>query len=265
MIQLDTTVMKKIQIEIMDKVFDFCNNNNLKVYLGFGTLLGAVRHKGYIPWDDDIDLIMNRNDYDWFLNNFNRSNAIYKVRHLQNDEKYLFSFAKVEDSRTIMLENTKHLIDIGINIDIFPIDGVGSKKYKIDFFLTKYIYRLIDIKSITKNKKRGFIKETIRKVLQIAPYSCKKLLIYQNRIMKKHNFSDSQFATIYSMGMAKLCIAPKAYYTEEIELTFESKKYRAPKHFDKILKVRYGDYLSFPPLIDQVTHHSFKAYFKEKA
>ena len=96
--------LKKIQINILDQVADFCNKNDISYWLDCGTLLGAVRHKGYIPWDDDVDIGMFRSDFDRFLNLFNQSNERYKVYNIENNNEFYYPFGKVLDTTTILYE-----------------------------------------------------------------------------------------------------------------------------------------------------------------
>lgn len=102
---IDIDELKQIQFDILVAVHDFCVEHDLKYTLAFGTLLGAVRHKGYIPWDDDIDIAMCRKDYDFFVSHFNGTSDFYKVYDIRTDEDYVYGFAKVADTRTVLVEN----------------------------------------------------------------------------------------------------------------------------------------------------------------
>ena len=99
-----TDEMKHIQLDILKNVAKFCDENRIRYYLGFGTMLGAVRHKGFIPWDDDIDILMPRPDYLRFVKVFNKSNDRYEVKSIEIDEAYWNTFAKVFDLQTYMEE-----------------------------------------------------------------------------------------------------------------------------------------------------------------
>ena len=122
--QIDIEELKKIQLDILIAVDDFCSKNNIKYFLSFGTLLGTIRHRGYIPWDDDIDIIMLRDDYNRFLETFNHS--YYKVNSIQNNPTYFLAFAKVTDERTVMQEEIVYPTEYGVYIDVFVVDGVPS-------------------------------------------------------------------------------------------------------------------------------------------
>ena len=111
--------LRTIQLDILQNVHDFCMKHDIKYTLAYGTLLGAVRHGGYIPWDDDIDIAMLRPDYERFMQEY--KNDIYKFTECRLDKDVHIGFGKVEDTRTIVIEggNTKNL---GVSIDVFPID-----------------------------------------------------------------------------------------------------------------------------------------------
>ena len=116
-----TSEMREIQLKMMDCIHHFCIKNKIKYSLAFGSLLGAVRHKGFIPWDDDIDIMMLRSDYELFVNTFNCYNSNYKVYDYRKDTQYYYAFAKVCDERTLRIESSK-VQGLGVFIDVFPID-----------------------------------------------------------------------------------------------------------------------------------------------
>ena len=116
--------LKTIQLDLLQKTADFCEQNGLRYFLCGGTLLGAIRHKGYIPWDDDIDIAMPRPDYDRFCMTFNQPNSVYRVKSLFTHPNYICAFAKVYDNRTLLKELHYKGIHFGVYIDILPVDGV---------------------------------------------------------------------------------------------------------------------------------------------
>ena len=100
--KIEIDELKKIQLQILDDVVAFCDKEDLTYFLAYGTLIGAIRHNGYIPWDDDIDLVMPRDDYDYFLRHYNESTKRYKVLDYEVDPKYLYPFGKVIDTETLL-------------------------------------------------------------------------------------------------------------------------------------------------------------------
>ena len=125
---ISTEELKRIQLDILLVFHDFCIENGLEYSLFAGTLIGAVRHKGYIPWDDDIDICMTRPNYEKFIHSFNGHFPNYYVAAPELDWNYYAPYANVCDNRTLLLEgkNGHNGQEIGVKIDIFPIDGCTS-------------------------------------------------------------------------------------------------------------------------------------------
>ena len=152
--------LKKTQIEILDVVDTFCRENNINYWLDSGTLLGAIRHGGYIPWDDDIDIGMLRKDYDIFLKKFNEKNERYKVYSIENNKNFPYPFGKVLDTHTILYEPNEQGVKLSVNIDVFIYDNapnddkIINKMYKKrDFYNKIYhftISSLLPLKFVTK-------------------------------------------------------------------------------------------------------------------
>ena len=132
----DVNEMRKIQMDILLFIHQFCIDNGIQYSLAWGTMLGAIRHKGYIPWDDDIDIMMTRPEYDRFCKLFHDERSIYKLYDVHTDKKWIYPFAKISDERTIRVEKNA-LDEIGINIDVFPIDfyagHVVTQEHHISF------------------------------------------------------------------------------------------------------------------------------------
>ncbi|MFR5682857.1 MAG: phosphorylcholine transferase LicD [Clostridia bacterium] len=127
--------IKSIQLDILSQVANYCDRNGLRYFLAYGTLLGAVRHKGYIPWDDDIDIMMPRPDYMQFINSFNNEKCALRVGSHYLDKNYPYVIAKVYDTSTLCKENIDVEYSIGINIDVFPIDGLPETERSFRNFI----------------------------------------------------------------------------------------------------------------------------------
>ena len=134
--ELTIEELKQYQLGILKVVAEYCEGNEIKYWLDCGTLLGAVRHKGYIPWDDDIDIGMLREDYDKFIYSFNSSNERYKVYSIENNPDFYFPHAKVLDTDTVLYEPDENGLKLNINIDIFIYDNAPD-----DERLTKRMFK----------------------------------------------------------------------------------------------------------------------------
>ena len=146
--------LKCIQLDLLQKTAEFCENNGIRYFLCGGTLIGAIRHHGYIPWDDDIDISMPRPDYDKFIKIFNKPENYYQVIDMSNNSKYGFPFAKVHDTRTLVNELQYSRDSFGVYIDIFPIDGVGEDKQ---------VYRILKLRKLLHTKKANYYQRTLKK------------------------------------------------------------------------------------------------------
>lgn len=266
--KLNLKEVKAIQLNILEEVASFCENNNIRYSLYFGTLLGAVRHQGYIPWDDDIDIMMPRPDYNKFISTFNPSNNEFRVRCSLDDESYPFTFAKVEKVKSKLVEFTDISYNIGVNIDVFSIDGVPEEQKKFDkFFKTlKLQYDILLIKTVKIHfKNRSAFKNLAILVLKLLfkAISYKKNIKSIDKKITKHEFVKSKYvmACCYP-GIKKHQKLEREIYEEFVDIDFESKKYKVIKRFDEYLKMQYGNYMKLPPANERVGIHSYKAYVK---
>ena len=129
-VELSIEEIKEIEIQVLNHLDSFCKLHNIPYYISYGTLLGAIRHKGFIPWDDDIDVSMLRSDYDRFRKEYVKYNqsSRYHLLDPEQDNRYLYSILKLEDTTTLVEEGNDRYcgVDIGINIDIFPLDFVDD-------------------------------------------------------------------------------------------------------------------------------------------
>ena len=264
--ELSLDEIKQIQIGILDQVDSHCRANNIRYSLFFGTLLGAVRHQGYIPWDDDIDLMMPRPDYEKFLATFNQSGR-YQVLSHTIVRDFPYTFAKVQDSETRLDENVGLPFKMGVNIDVFPVDGVPAEEARFEQYfrnLKRYRDALI-VKMIKLDfSQRSLTKNVMLVCLKIlcAPVSYRWLIKTIQYKVAKFNYEDSDHVMVACVHDNKRKHkALKDWYGEFIELEFESKKYFGIKDAGEFLTLQYGDnYMQLPPVGQRVTHHTYKAY-----
>jgi lipopolysaccharide cholinephosphotransferase len=235
----------------------------LRYSLGGGTLLGAVRHKGYIPWDDDIDIMLPRPDYDYFTESFNKTNSHYQVQYYGNDETYPKVFGKIVDQRTVLHEfNTT----TGVFIDIFPIDGLPNKD-EIGTYMEKYkklrdaVIRTSRFYKKVESKQRlyRYARYVINRLR--TPKHSKAIANFQ-RFLTSYPFESSPCAGAITGAYAEKEIMDPTVFKSYINISFEGHTYRCIAQYDTYLTNLYGDYMKLPPIEERQTHHVFKAYWK---
>lgn len=265
--KLDKEELRKTQLNILQKVTSFCEMQDISYSLYGGTLLGAVRHKGYIPWDDDIDISMPRPDYERFKKEFcHIGESNLKIHDVSLNKNYPYPFIKVSDERTLFIENSNINYIIGVNIDIFPIDGLPESEKESNKLMRKStFYRsLIELKQIRIRKGRKIYKNIFlyvsRLILFIIPvyYLIGQII----KLTNKNDFRHSSYVgnIVWGYGNKERCL--KNIYSDYLLLEFERNKFRAMVGFDGYLTSVFGNYMEIPPKEKQIAHHSFDAFYK---
>ena len=265
-IELDE--QKEIMLDMMDFIDYFCKEKNIKYFLYGGSLIGAIRHKGYIPWDDDIDICMMREDYDKFLAIFEDPNNRYCLISPANNRDYYLPTAKVYDSATELNERVPGGINIGVYIDVFPLDYCSddyTQTCKYGRKIGKY-RKIVDVKNISFSKKRKWIKNLALLCLKILISPISKRFSIQRIVMLSSKYKNR--VTKYVGQFTKMTYESREIYEsnwfdKSIIVDFEDRKYAIPQDYDSVLKAEFGDYMKLPPKEKQVTHHDSDAWWKE--
>lgn len=263
--ELTLQEIKEIEFEILKKFDDFCKENNIRYYLSHGTLLGAIRYKKFIPWDDDVDLLIPRKDYNRMLSLFRDSDR-YRLFAFEKNPEYRYPFAKLCDMTTRKVElGYDNGVELGIDIDLFPLDAWDDdlRKAKKE---AKRIRTYISYLGLSKLNKPDSVNPVKRFIKGIIIVFCKMLgSKYYIRKIIKASHKEGQQGNKY-LGCKVWCvygergIIPAKVFEETIDIEFEGKMFPAPKDYDTYLTCLYGDYLPEPPKDKQKTHHLFKAY-----
>ncbi len=261
--------VKKIELNILIEFADFCDSNNLKYYLGYGTLLGAVRHKGFIPWDDDIDVLMPRKDYNKFieLTGFNPIKKNLETRLYRDcSNPNIYPFAKVIDSDTIVYEKGKSKKNIsGIWIDVFPLDGYPDDRKKAEELFNKYqrIRNLQDLATTNPFFVNQNILKKIIKTLFIAPvvklYGIKRICKKIDLLGQTYSFEECEKVADFTWGDNIDSFINKSELEPAATVDFENHKFNAPADFESYLIRLYGDWKKLPPENQRIPH-GFLAY-----
>lgn len=265
---INVNQLKAIQLEIMDSFHEWCIQNGITYYLTAGSLIGALRHKGFIPWDDDIDVVMLRADYERMLRLF-PSDGIYRLCSYETDVDCVYTYAKIYDPSTIMIEgNDRHIKNhIGVNIDIFPLDNAtdnyeDAKKLKEDIKVWDNILSVKHLDRVDRGVLKNITVSCLRFVSKLFSFAWLiKTIIRKSK--KFVNNEDSRYvvnAVIYAKGERE--ILERDWFRETVDLEFEGRKYKAPIGADQYMRRLFGDYMKLPPEDKRVSHHRFKAYKK---
>lgn len=261
--------LKMLQLKILDSIDDFCKKNEIQYFLFSGTLIGAVRHKGYIPWDDDVDICMKRKDYDRFFAEFNQQRQdTLKAISTETEKDYYLASGKVIDTATVIEEENNYAMPIGVYVDVFPMDYLPADDKKLKQLNHRIdIYRkMLVLKSVPVSDRRSTVKNWVLKVSSflLKPISMQHLISKIAKLATSYNddATCNRIAdiSVFTYGMNE--VFPCEDFAEAVELEFEGKKYSAPKNYKHVLSNMYGDYMKLPPEEKQVSHHHFTAYWK---
>lgn len=240
--------LKQLQIDILDHIDAFCRKHDINYSLAFGTLLGAVRHGGYIPWDDDIDIMMLREDYERFQELYLKENTsdIYELINSERTKGYSCYFIKIHDNRTLINEEYQYK-DLGVNVDIFPIDALPCTRLGI-FFL--WIFNSFTFTLLTWNrsrkKQRSFLRTLIiRSATFLFPARyVKKVMDFVFKRIPKCPITGGASLHYWKFKQKQV---PLAVFTELADIKFEDKSYVTIKDYHTYLSALYGDYMTPPP------------------
>lgn len=246
---------KLILLDIMDSIDAFCRKESINYSLAYGTLIGAVRHHGYIPWDDDIDIMMPRKDYDRFVSSF--KSDLYRIDSPETDSSYYLQYARVSDIRTCSVDQHGNVSYLAI--DVFPFDGVpcGSFARKLYMGRLNFLTRVWSSQVFTKNLKSGREFSFKKNCLIAASKLLGKMVgmdaISRHFVRFKHSipFEQSECCALLSdPGI----VFETSKMSEFVDAQFEGHTYRIPKDYDYQLSLIYGEYMTVPPVEARVNH-----------
>ncbi|MBO5379050.1 MAG: LicD family protein [Clostridia bacterium] len=258
--------IKRIELEILKSVVEFCEEHDITYFLAYGTLIGAVRHKGFIPWDDDIDIQMPRSDYDKFISIFKEKNENPDLIMIAPTDKISrHTFVKVIDTRTLKVEEGVSYKNgnLGIDIDIFPIDGQPDDEQEFFAWYQEkmQLYKKNNLTIVDTNKMnfKGKFLCLLNRIFGANHRYFKKA----EKLRKKYPYESSKFVgSTASLYNSKKNRYRKECYESAIDVAFEQYTFKAPVGYDEILTAMYGDYMTLPK--NQQTHHVNECYMKDE-
>lgn len=271
--ELSISETQEISFEILKKIAKICEEKNLRYYLIYGTLIGAIRHKGYIPWDDDVDIMMPRPDYDKLLIYLSQNIDKYPNLNIFNREvcsEYPYMITRISDDRYEIEMANENKYGMGVFIDIYPYDGLGDSKEEA----LKYALKGDRLSSFCyQATRKKYLFETtssvLRKIIKFPVFLFSKLLgkeYFQNKLqelsgVKAYDSSEYVGCIVWLSG-GERDVFPRAWFDEFLMMPFGNSKFRVPRDYDKILKHIYGDYMKLPPEKDRIGHHNYRVFEK---
>lgn len=263
---------KRLLIEMLDKLDNIFSSNDITYYLAYGTLLGAVRHQGFIPWDDDIDLLIPRKDFIRLIHLFEEQKEHFNNLHLEiveygpNKKDYYKRF-KIADTRTVMEEYGENRS--AVFIDIFPLDCFPNKPLKTLKKLRKKILMIDNLCSLCNAKiNQSFgIKRIIYGIILFLHkiLNCDKMKrFYENKLVKATRFRENGIVCSSESGYGDKEFSLASYWSKTQKLSFENHNFDVPFDYHSILSNLYGDYMTPPPKNQRCSHEYYTMYWRGK-
>lgn len=250
--ELTTEEIRAKQLELVAYIVDVCEKNELNYYMTGGTLLGAVRHKGYIPWDDDIDLTIPMPDYRKMIDIMIADDKYDVYTMYNNPENCNAFYMRLIDRGTIRKSwGFPHLTTSGVDIDIFPLIGMPDNANERQAFfdrlrrlVSRYYLISVETEEVTEailNKKKKIREEVLE-------------------MIEKYNFYESEYGGYILSKYWERDIMPTSVYYGKIEMPFEDTTLIAPTGYKEYLERIFGDFMKLPPEKEQYVTHNYKIY-----
>ena len=261
--------LQKIELEMLKYFDEICHKHNLEYFLAYGTLIGAVRHQGFIPWDDDIDIYMKGQDYiklvDILKDNKNKK---YFFQSLETEKNYYLLWNKIRINNTVLIEKGWENIKVhkGISLDIFPLFDYPEDNSTYKKIARKYkISRLLIENNISPNgfyKSYGKFGKILSKILKLVPHSIRNKIVQKNvNYFANYSLNSSSY---FSTDRGLIRKMNKNDFDKSILLKFEDKRFSCPSGYDHLLKGIYGNYMELPKEEDRVGHGEVYLCFNTK-
>ena len=269
--------IKKLQLDLLYDFTSFCEKNGYKYSLAYGTLLGAVRHKGYIPWDDDIDIMMPREDYLQALTHYKHD--YYEADCIEKNCHYQGVWGVINDTRTFSKEGKK--VPVPLYIDVFPMDQFPNavmERFLIS--LCEYVFLHFDSAATCTDTPSSHYLDQDAGILHWKYYvrtAIKKIMVklftrtdgatwgrLANQLAVRYNGKKTKFMGDMFAGELLNKVYPVNLFDHMDKLMFEGRQYWCIHQYDAYLRNNYGDYMQLPPKEQQVGHHVYEFYWKEQ-
>lgn len=246
-----------VQLGLLKELKRVCDQNNIRYYLACGTCLGAVRHKGFIPWDHDVDVFMYYSDLQKLYKVRRQFSEGFFLQGRETDPEFNCSIYRLRDSRTTMIEKCNQELDInhGFCIDIYPLYYFPENKFAQHYnILVSYLYRTYIAGRVSLNHGK-LMKFGANVVLGLTKGEKRqeKIRRLRHKLLK---YKDGKYVLTYfglDITPTSAIVYEKSWFEEPSELMFEGIKFSGPTNYDAYLKCKYGDYMKLPPIEKRCT------------
>ena len=265
--ELNIKEIQQESLKILIFVDKLCNKLNLNYCIMFGTLIGAIRHNGFIPWDDDIDIVMSRKDFLILQNYFmEHKEELKPLEFFSKDtrEKYPYMIGRVCNTNFIMKSEIEEDYGMGTFIDIYPMDGAGNRKNNFYCKKSKLLSSMYYMKSRTRfiPSEKWYLNIPKRIIFALVKlFSFEYLRKELELLVYKFDYDKSIY--VANMGCCTDGTFFKKDFDETIYHDFEGYQIRIPKNYDSLLRRLYGNYMELPPEEKRIGHHFYKIYKKD--
>ena len=256
------TPLQSKLLEMFAWLTSFLEKNQIRYYAMGGTALGAARHGGFIPWDDDIDICIPRKDYERLINLLREPIDHYVIETSDSEDKdFIYNFAKFYDTNTTLTEELRRDITRGVYIDIFPLDGLGNTLEEAICYYKKIdrMNMLLAMISCKFRKDRAFLKNIAVAIGRLIPISPKWLIKKIHNQCRQRNFDDYKYVTNCMSTYRTKEILDKSILGVPKTYNFENMQIKGPEYMDRYLSSIYHNWRDLPPLEKRHTAHDFKS------
>lgn len=269
--ELQIREIKDLSFQVLCSLKKVCEDNGLRFSLTGGTLIGALRHEGFIPWDDDIDIMMPRPDYDRLMEIAGKGDCGFELRCRERDgDAYHYPFAKACHPHTLVVEKDTQEdgVPLGVYVDIFPVDGAGNRPRgaRLRVMGFQFLHGLKITSNWTsyhRSKLRSWYYEPPRYLCYLISriWGRRRIDRAVERFLRRKPYETSAYVGRLVGDYGSREVMERSLFEKTVDVTFEGETFPAIAGCDAFLRRLYGDYMQLPPKEKQVSHHEFKAYW----
>lgn len=268
---LSPEAIKRVSVDILKYIDTICRKNQIEYFIAFGTLIGAIRHKGFIPWDDDIDICMKIDDYRKFREIVN-ADSQYRFIDLSTNPDYYFLFGRVTDTGTkLVLPNKPEIHGLGVFVDVFPIYNAPPVEEREEWYRQyaalrqKMLYTVPGTAHYQGPKLKSMVRyaKRIPKRIKYKSRNYSQYCAEITALLNRYENSGTGDVVVMDTPYGLKTVMERKIFESAAEVEFEGGKFLAPVLYEEYLTKLYGDYMKLPPVEKRVSSHGFQAYWNK--